>query len=339
MDTEIDENRPAEGPPSAPHSVIRSREFQVSIAMTVVTMLVFVLLVHRSTPASAAATGSRTPAAGARAAHSATPAGAPVSIPIYVTPTPTPTPSVTPTPTPTAVSFASAVGAVVSAYSGHGAVMVTDLTTGASASYLDDGHLFDTGSIVKVDILATLLYQNQQAGRSMTSSEQSYATTMIENSNNDSANALFNDDGDVPGLTAANRVFGLTGTTVNDHWGDTTTDPAQQMLLLKQVFTADSVLTPASRDYIQGLMSKVESDQRWGVSAAASPGTSYLLKNGWLPSSATGLWTINSIGEVTDDGHTLLIATQSDGGSSMDAGVTFVQQLASTAANSLLANE
>jgi len=333
MDTEIDENRPAEGPPSAPYSVIRSREFQASIAMTVVTMLVFVLLVHRSTPASAAATGSRTAAAGARAAQSATPSTSPASIPIYVTPTP----SVTPTPAP--VSFASAVGAVVSAYSGHGAVMVTDLTTGASDSYLDGGHLFDTGSIVKVDILATLLYQNQQAGRSMTSSEQSYATTMIENSNNDSANALFNDDGDVPGLTAANRVFGLTGTTVTDHWGDTTTDPAQQILLLKQVFTADSVLTPASRAYIQGLMSKVESDQRWGVSAAASPSTSYLLKNGWLPSSATGLWTINSIGEVTDDGHTLLIAVQSDGGSSMDAGVTFIQHLASTAANSLLANE
>jgi len=322
-------------------SIFRSRDFQVAMALTLVTMIVFLLLVsHRSGAAAATASGNPTTTTGP--VHTTTPLLPIVSAPATATPAPTPTPSAAPSTaaaTPPPASFASNVSALVAAYPGHGAVMVTDLTTGASASYLDNGHLFDTGSIVKMDILATLLYQHQQDGTSMTSSEQSYATTMIENSNNDSANALFNDDGDVPGLTAANQVFGLTGTTVADHWGDTTTDPAQQMKLLEQVFTSNSVLTPASRAYIQSLLSQVESDQRWGISAAASPGGSALAKDGWLPSSATGLWTINSIGEVTDDGHTLLIAALSDGGSSMAAGVTFVQHLAATAAGALLANE
>ena len=150
---------------------------------------------------------------------------------------------------------------------GHGAVAVTDLTTGAAASFSDGGHLFDTGSIVKLDILATMLYQDQQAGTTMSASDQSYATTMIENSNNDSANDLFFAEGGVSAITAANKVFGLTGTTIEYHWGTTTTDPTDQMTLLKQVFTSDSVLTAASRAYIQGLMSKVETDQQWGVSA------------------------------------------------------------------------
>lgn len=277
-----------------------------------------------------------------RLAAAATPTAAPEPV---AAPTPTPTPaqpSVTPTAAPTTpapASFASAVAAIVVGHAGHGAVAVTDLTTGATDSYEDDGHLFDTGSIVKLDILSTLLYQNQQAGKSMTASEQSLATTMIENSDNDSANSLFNIVGGVSGLTAANRVFGLTGTTVQGHWGDTTTDPDEQMKLLKQVFTDDSVLTAASRSSIQGLMSRVESDQRWGVSAAASPGTGYMLKNGWLPSSATGLWTINSIGEVTYGGHVLLIAVQTDGSKDMDTGVDFAQQIAAAAAQSLVANE
>ncbi|HEV2635851.1 MAG TPA: hypothetical protein VGX23_11930 [Actinocrinis sp.] len=111
------------------------------------------------------------------------------------------------------------------------------------------------------------------------------------------------------------------------------------MKLLKQVFTTDSVLTAASRQYIQGLMSRVESDQRWSVSAAATAGTGYMVKNGWLPSSATGLWTVNSIGEVTADGHVLLIAVQTDGDSDMATGVDYAQQIAATAAQSLVADE
>jgi hypothetical protein len=236
-------------------------------------------------------------------------------------------------------AFSSAVEAVVTSQPGHGAAAVTDLTTGAEASFSDNGHLFDTGSIVKLDILATLLYQHQQAGTTMTSSQKSNATTMIENSDNDAANDLFFAEGGVAAITAANKVFGLTGTDVAYHWGTTTTDPAQQMILLKQVFTSDSVLTATSRAYIQGLMSKVESDQRWGVSAAASPGTSYMLKNGWLPDSDTGRWTVNSIGEVTYDGHLLLIAVQTDNNSEMSIGVDFAQQIAAAAAKSLVAAE
>lgn len=229
---------------------------------------------------------------------------------------------------------------MVSPAPGHGAVAVTDLTSGAEASFSDDGHLFDTGSIVKVDILATMLYQDQQAGTTMSASDESYATSMIENSDNDSANALFFAEGGVAAITAANKVFGLTGTTVAYHWGTTTTDPTDQMTLLKQVFTSDSVLTATSRTYIQGLMSKVESDQQWGVSAAASPGTSYMLKNGWLPDADSSLWTINSIGEVTYDGHLLLIAVQTDDDSTdMTTGVDFAQQIAAAAAKSLVASE
>jgi hypothetical protein len=300
------------------------------VAVTAIAATV-VVVVHRSSSpdpgsVSAAATTTASPSASTSAAaatSSSTPAPS-ASTPAAVTP----------------AAFTSAVDAVVDAAQGHGAVAVTDLTTGAQASFSDGGHMFITGSIVKLDILSTMLYQDQQAGTTMSASDQSYATTMIENSNNDSANSLFFAEGGVAAITAANKVFGLTGTTVEYHWGTTTTDPTEQMKLLKQVFTSDSVLSAASRTYIQGLMSKVETDQQWGVSAAASPGTSFMLKNGWLPDSVTGLWTINSIGEVTYDGHLLLIAVQTDDESTdMTTGVDFVQQIAAAAAKSLVASE
>ncbi len=143
-------------------------------------------------------------------------------------------------------------------------VAVLDLTSGESAAYGDAA--FDTASIVKVDILATLLLQAQDAGRTLTATEKSYATTMIQNSDNDSATALWNLIGTADGLDAANKTFGLTGTTggAGPLWGLTQTTAADQLTLLQQVFGDDSKLSAASRSYIQGLMKEIEADQQWG---------------------------------------------------------------------------
>jgi hypothetical protein len=190
---------------------------------------------------------------------------------------------------------------------------------------------------VKVDILSALLLQSQDNGTPLSAPEQSLATTMIENSDNDSASSLYNDAGGAPGIDAANRAFGLTETTVgtDGYWGLTETTTYDQLQLLKNVFTTGSALTAASREYIQGLMSQVESDQQWGVSAAASSGTPYMLKNGWLPDSDTGLWSINSIGQIQHDGRTYLVATLSDNQPDESTGIAHIEKVASTAVSAL----
>jgi hypothetical protein len=105
------------------------------------------------------------------------------------------------------------------------------------------------------DPQSTLLYQDQHSGQSLTEDEQELATTRIENSDDDSATALFQDIGTTSGLDAANKVFGLTDTSANPAWGVTTTTTDDQITLLRQIFTSDSVLSSSSRDYIQDLMS------------------------------------------------------------------------------------
>lgn len=207
-------------------------------------------------------------------------------------------------------------------------VAVLDMDSGESATY--GSTAYDTASIVKVDILAALLLQAQDAGRQLTATEKSYATTMIENSDNNSATALWNKIGTADGLDAANKKFGLTGTEGGDGplWGLTQTTAADQLTLLQQVFGDDSKLSSASKSYIQGLMGKIEADQQWGVSAAAD-GSKWRLKNGWLARSTTGLWDVNSIGRVTaPDGHEYLIAVLSKGSTTQNKGITLIEAAA-----------
>lgn len=213
-------------------------------------------------------------------------------------------------------------------------VAVMDLDSGESTSYGDGS--FDTASIVKVDILATLLLQAQDAGRHLTAAEKSYATTMIENSDNTAASELWRTIGKAEGLDTANKRFGLTGTEGGDGmlWGLTQTTAADQLTLLRQVFGDDSKLSEASRTYIRELMGRIEADQHWGVSAVAD-GSEWALKNGWLQRSTTGLWDINSIGRVTADGHEYLVAVVSKGNSTQANGISLVEASAKAAVSAL----
>nr|BEK64558.1 serine hydrolase [Kitasatospora purpeofusca] len=275
------------------------------------------------------------------------------SAPPVVTPATPVAPAVTPTATaPTAAAATTtaapdtSTGAAVAALhnavdraEGAVSVAVTDLETGQSLSYGGPGHDFATASIVKLDILAALLLRTQDLGSTPTAAQRALATTMIENSDNDSATGLWDEIGADPGLDAANARFGLTATKAGQdgYWGLTSTTADDQLRLLRQVFTDDSLLSTTSRSYIQELLDQVEDDQRWGVGAAASDG-GFEVKNGWLPRDSDGLWVINSIGRVERDGHELLIAVVSDGNPTDTDGMDLVESVARAAAEALPGN-
>ncbi len=228
--------------------------------------------------------------------------------------------------------LAQALRPIVTAYPGNLAVGIVDLTTGTRALYHRREH-FHTASIVKADILATLLLQHQRAGTPLSEDETELATTMIENSNDDAASDLWNIVGGATGVAAANESLGLRDTWPGQggYWGLTSTTVVDQLHLLRDLVSAKSVLTDASRDYELGLMRDVEADQRWGVPVVASPDTDPAVKNGWLPDP--DLWVINSIGVVRHAGQTLLIAVLSNHHDSEAAGIAEVQAAAKAAAS------
>ncbi len=183
-----------------------------------------------------------------------------------------------------------------------------------------------TASIVKVDILETLLHRT---GGHLTADQRETATSMIENSNNDSATELWNEDGGAPGVHAYNNDVGLTQTTPNVDWGDTTTSAADQVTLIRTLLTKSTLLTDSARRFQRRLMRHVEADQRWGISGGV-PGTATIgIKNGWLPvDEDNDLWAVNSIGWVHGSGKYYMIAVLTQHQSTEDYGIDTIQHAA-----------
>lgn len=213
--------------------------------------------------------------------------------------------------------------------SGYSAAAV-DLVTGHSIT-LGAASGMSTASAVKVDFLEALLYQHQQSGTELTDTEQANATAMIEQSDNDAADRVWRDAGANAGLEAFNLVAGLTSTMMDPdgYWGLTATSATDQLILLRNLTSSSSLLNAASRGYALSLMQSVESDQRWGVSAAADPGTATANKNGWLAIDPDyDLWAVNSLGVLTVHGHPVLMAVLSQHEPDFQTGVDRVEQAA-----------
>ncbi|MFJ8469981.1 serine hydrolase [Streptomyces swartbergensis] len=239
-------------------------------------------------------------------------------------------------------TLARALGTVLPGGNTRLAVAVFDQDSGSQeiASYGHDA-TFDTASIIKVNILAALLLQSQDEHRELTAAERRNAEAMIRTSDNEAANVLWRAIGEAEGLDAANERLGLSSTRGGPglRWGLTQTTARDQVKLLRAVFSRGPVasarspegLSQASRSYIRALMGQVAQEQDWGVSAADPQGSRWALKNGWLQRSTTGLWVINSIGQVTVHGRRYLVSVLSSGNASMESGISLVERAARAA--------
>jgi beta-lactamase class A len=217
---------------------------------------------------------------------------------------------------------------------GHVSVAAVDTATGRSFGYAADNPV-PTASVVKLDILETLLLQSQDDGRPPSAEARELATVMIQQSDNDAASRLWEDLGGVPVLDAANRRLGVRSTHLVDHWGSSTTTASDRLALLAALHTPGP-LDPDSRAYALDLMTNVVDEQRWGVSAAADPGTTTALKNGWTPvDSDDGRWVVGSVGIVTAAGRPVLLAVLTEHQPSKDAGIRLVETLSRIAARAV----
>jgi beta-lactamase class A len=189
----------------------------------------------------------------------------------------------------------------------------------------------DTASIVKVDILATLLRQHMETDTLLSSSDEELAETMIEDSDNDSATSLWDEVGQNTAISAFDQLAGLSQTSpgTDGYWGLTTTTAADQVQLLKSVALPGTVLDAPSRAYELGLMENIASGENWGVSAGPTAGTTVALKNGWLPLEGNGDWQVNSIGAVDGNGRDYLIAVLTRGYATEQEGIDTIQGLSS----------
>jgi hypothetical protein len=207
------------------------------------------------------------------------------------------------------------------------AVGLYDRTTRTTCT-LRAGTAYDSASVVKVTVLATLLWDAQKTGRSLTSREKSLATAMITKSDNTSTSTLWKQLGvtKVKGFLAK---AGMTQTKpgANGYWGLTQITVTDEQKLLKLLTAHNTVLTDNSRSYVRKLMGAVISSQRWGTPYGAPSGVQVHVKNGWLQRSTHG-WRVHSVGTFKSAGHDYVMTVLTHGNSTMNYGITTIQGVA-----------
>ncbi len=231
--------------------------------------------------------------------------------------------------------LAAALAPVLARHPGTMGVGVIDQTTGAVAVYGGGTH-FATAGVEKATILAGLLLDRAATGLGGT--DERLAAQMTEASDDSAGTRLWDAAGQTAGLTAADRKLGLRHTLPGSarDWGLTMTTVGDQLTLLRDLTTARSPLSAADRSYELTLLRAAAGGQRWGVSAAASPGTSYAIQDGDLADGPSN-WVITSIGVLEHDNQHLLLAVLGAGQPSKAAGIALAQAAAVAAADRVTA--
>ncbi|MGW6750948.1 serine hydrolase [Streptomyces sp. NPDC055006] len=219
------------------------------------------------------------------------------------------------------------ITAALASRKGTVAVGLHDRTTNTTCS-LRATSSYDSASVVKVTVLATLLWDAKKTNRYLTTREANLATAMITKSDNAATTSLWKQLGTTK-VKGFLRAAGMTRTVPGSggYWGLTQINVQDEQKLLSLVTAKNSVLSDNSRAYILKLMGKVVSSQRWGTPAGAPSSVAVHVKNGWLQRSTHG-WRVHSIGAFQGGGHDYTISVLTHGNSTMSYGVDTIQAVA-----------
>lgn len=242
---------------------------------------------------------------------------------------------------PADVARAAVAAAVAPLVAGRPAdsvsVAALDTATGTRVGVGPDSGM-TAASVFKLLLLEGYLLQDQDRGQVAGDGAADALTSMIEHSDNDAADEVYAALGGRAGVASALTRLGLSATALDrgDQWGLSTTGAADQLTALTDLVSPSSPLSSASRAYALGLLSDVEADQRWGVGAAADPGTGFANKNGWLDvDDDGGRWVASSVGIVQVGGHQVLLAVLTQHDTDLTAGIDLVESLSRTVAAAL----
>jgi hypothetical protein len=233
--------------------------------------------------------------------------------------------------------FGSAGAALAASHPGTLLAAVYDISTGTEWT-LGHGPPQPAASVVKLDIIETLLARYHVAGSVLPDADLPAAQRMMELSDNAAATALWFAAGGPREIAAYNASVGLRRTALSQcvdcpgfgwpGWGLSSTTPEDQIVLLWQLISPLSPLTASQRRYVLRLMEHVTPAQRWGVSGGVPPGVSVALKNGWLPlDAAADDWQVNSVGWISGDGHDYLMAVLTTGNATEQDGIDLIGRL------------
>ncbi|MFI9750041.1 serine hydrolase [Streptomyces collinus] len=219
------------------------------------------------------------------------------------------------------------ITAALATRKGTVAVGLYDRSTNTTCT-LRASSAYDSASIVKVTVLATLLWDAKKTNRYLTDRENTLAKAMITKSDNAATSTLWKQ----LGMTKIKNFLAAAGMTqtkpgANGYWGLTQITVTDEQKLLKLLTAKNAVLSDNSRAYIIKLMGQVVSSQRWGTPYGVPSGVTVAVKNGWLQRSTNG-WRVHSVGAFKGGGHDYVMTVLSHGNSTMNYGIATIQAVA-----------
>ncbi|MEU0244542.1 serine hydrolase [Streptomyces sp. NPDC006235] len=219
------------------------------------------------------------------------------------------------------------ITAALATRKGTVAVGLYDRSTNTTCT-LRASSAYDSASVVKVTVLATLLWDAKKHNRYLTDRENTLAKAMITKSDNAATSTLWKQLGmtKIKGFLSA---AGMTQTKpgANGYWGLTQITVTDEQKLLKLLTAKNAVLSDNSRAYILKLMGQVVSSQRWGTPYGVPSGVTVAVKNGWLQRSTNG-WRVHSVGAFKGGGHDYMMTVLTHGNSTMNYGIATIQAVA-----------
>ena len=208
-------------------------------------------------------------------------------------------------------------------------VEVRDVTRGITYTYNADEQYY-VASSVKVAIMLTLYSQLEARSKHPTAHQISLLTTMIENSNNDSATELYKEIGYQRGIRTFMKSLGISGLSPappTTGWGYSTITPAAMVALLGRL-NAGTVLNDADRAQALYLMRHVDAAGQAGVGDTRPTGAIVEMKDGWTSiDDPAGPWVVNSSGIVTLGTETYIISVYTDSDNSTAAGLSIIRHI------------
>lgn len=220
--------------------------------------------------------------------------------------------------------------------SSHGddvGAVVYDITRGVTYTY-QPHQTFIMASSAKVPLMVSYLMHIEAQGRRPNGYELSVLTAMIEQSDNNAAQVIYDTLGDDSGQRHYMRSWGITDYTPDPNgWGWGRWSPADMAHLLT-LLQRGEVLNSSDRALAWNLMRHIESDQRFGVGDTAPSGATVAMKDGWVP-GPDGAWAVNTSGMVTlgDESYIITIYTKEQ--NSFGSGQTIVNHVCAAVADAL----
>lgn len=200
---------------------------------------------------------------------------------------------------------------------------------------------FPLASVAKVYMLVAYLDRLQREHRGPDEDEVEILSSMIDVSDNDSAEEIWASLGGIEGMQQYLSRIGMEpltqappagdgGDDDPEAWGDAGQSAAQMSLFLARLWQRellDREYTQLARWFLGGVVE----EQSWGVPtnvAELDPVAKVLFKNGWYPTD-DGYWRINSAGIVVPgQGEPYVLVLFGDGFESWSQGIEAVNTVA-----------